>query len=113
MRSSGARAIPTGSELRFAAPVVTDTSGMCFVAKVSPQATACCVNSISMGFNKVPLAEAFFAGAWGVEHLLETCPAFSLRSQATWGAHLKTSYEAICTGKTGHAEAVRVRVLPR
>ena len=74
-----------------------------------------CVNSISMGFSATPLKEAFFAGGcfWGVEHLLESMPGVQSVVSGYMGGHVQSpTYEAICTGKTGHAEAVRVRYDP-
>ena len=74
-----------------------------------------CVNSISMDFTEKALADAYFAGGcfWGVEHLLESQPGVVSAVSGYMGGSVKNpSYKAICTGTTGHAEAVRVRFDP-
>ena len=69
-----------------------------------------CVNSISMDF--IPSTEeAIFAGGcfWGVEHLLQQQKGvLSVESGYTGGKVKNPTYEQVCTGKTGHAEAVRI-----
>ena len=70
-----------------------------------------CVNSLSLGFNDGPREIAFFAGGcfWGVEHLLAATPGvLDVDSGYMGGSVANPSYEAVCAGQTGHAEAVRV-----
>jgi peptide methionine sulfoxide reductase msrA/msrB len=78
-----------------------------------------CVNSLSLNFSAEgttpKLAEAFFAGGcfWGVEHLLaQVSGVKDVVSGYMNGQGEDPSYEAVCTGRTGHAEAVRVSYDP-
>lgn len=74
--------------------------------------TRFCVNSASLAFkpeNGVDVA--VFAGGcfWGVEAFLRTVPGvLEVVSGYTGGEYAHPSYEDVCTGSTGHAEAVRV-----
>ncbi len=74
-----------------------------------------CVNSISMKF--VPQSEtAIFAGGcfWGVEHLMEQQKGvISVESGYIGGKTKNPTYIEISTGRTGHAEAVRVVYNPK
>lgn len=69
-----------------------------------------CVNSISMDF--IPNGQrAIFAGGcfWGVEHLFKNTPGIiSVTSGYTGGKTEKPTYEQVCSGNTGHAEAVEI-----
>lgn len=86
-----------------------------------------CVNSVSMKF--VPRPDAFaelekqepetetaiFAGGcfWGVEHLMRQQEGvISVESGYIGGTKEHPTYEEVCTGSTGHAEAVRITFDP-
>ena len=87
-----------------------------------------CINSAAMDFIPAAAAEhkAVAAGAsaaetatfaagcfWGVEHKLGQIPGV-LRTVVgyTGGKTVKPTYEQVCTGRTGHAEAVQVTFDP-
>jgi len=79
-----------------------------------------CVNSVSLGFeseNKVEkkmpekTETAYFAGGcfWGVEYYLEKEEGvISAVSGYMGGNKQSPTYEDVCSGKTGHAETVKV-----
>jgi len=72
--------------------------------------TRYCINSISMDFVKNG-QRAIFAGGcfWGVEYYFKNEPGvISVTSGYTGGHTNKPAYEEVCTGKTGHAEAIEV-----
>ena len=89
--------------------------------QLTPANTRYCVNSISMDF--VPKAElerrfdyAIFAGGcfWGVEYFLEQAKGvIRADSGYTGGTVESPTYEQVCSGKTGHLEAVKVLFDPQ
>lgn len=96
--------------------------------KFTDKDTRHCVNSLSLDFeaasegsgssavDAVPVAQtAIFAGGcfWGVEHLMQKqAGVISVESGYTGGTVTNPTYEQVCTGRTGHAEAVLVTYNP-
>lgn len=90
----------------------------------TPKNTRHCVNSVSMEF--IPTEDqtcrneefetAIFAGGcfWGVEYYMSKVPGvMSVESGYTGGRTENPSYEEVCSGITGHAEAVRILFDPK
>ena len=75
-----------------------------------------CVNSVSLDFVPSQLepgryGTAIFAGGcfWGVEYFLQKSPGVISVTSGFTGGHVKNpSYREVCTGRTGHAEAVKI-----
>lgn len=75
-----------------------------------------CVNSVSLDFvpailEKGRYGTAIFAGGcfWGVEYYLQQAQGVISVTSGYTGGHVKNpSYKEVCTGKTGHAEAVKI-----
>ena len=88
-------------------------------AGLTPKNIRHCVNSASLVFRPAggpATEEATFAGwcFWGVEYYLqEVDGVISVTSGYTGGQVPEPDYQQVCTGKTGHAEAVRVVFDPK
>ena len=80
-----------------------------------------CVNSVSLEFVPAHLdtgryGMAIFAGGcfWGVEYFLQKAEGvISVTSGYTGGVVKNPTYREVCTGNTGHAEAVKIVYDPR
>lgn len=75
-----------------------------------------CVNSVSLDFVPARLepgryGTAVFAGGcfWGVEYFMQKASGVVSVTSGFTGGHVKNpSYREVCTGTTGHAEAVKI-----
>lgn len=83
--------------------------------RMTEKDTRHCVNSLSIEFETGNRELAFFAGGcfWGVEHILQQIDGVSSVVSGYMGGETQSpTYEAVCSGTTGHTETVRVTYDP-
>ncbi|MFT6716658.1 MAG: peptide methionine sulfoxide reductase msrA/msrB [Saprospiraceae bacterium] len=87
--------------------------------EMTSKSTRHCVNSISLEFmpdeSNVKKDTAYFASGcfWGTEYYLQQLEGVLSTDVGYMGGHVKNpSYKEVCTGKTGHAEVVKVVFAP-